>query len=307
MNIRRSLVTMTFSLILSGLLYGCGDQPTQPTRTYVGNQPIPNAPVAELGYVNPSKLPAASGKVNNIRSRALQTTAVTLGATGALAWRSEQINASLDKNEDQLNQIFDFNQLLLPHNVVPPVLVEANNSLNLADPNTIRLSSKIYRIVKPARFTTTPPNWREYLWLDFKKPDMPETSFLPRDQDEANIWNCYLQIGWEQGVNQANAIFNANLNRLKRDYNGMVLYRRLLAENIVSAPFVAKAELGVTGNAHEIRINDQVLRITAQSELQPDSSQWQPIITNPANKPIHYGATSIGVEGVSGDSAAGYK
>ena len=60
---------------------------------------------------------------------------------------------------------------------------------------------------------------------------------------------------------------------------GMVLYRELLAEHMVSPPYVAKAQLGVTGDATQLRINDQVLRITAQSALQPNPSKWMPVIT----------------------------
>lgn len=59
----------------------------------------------------------------------------------------------------------------------------------------------------------------------------------------------------------------------------MILYRKLLAEHMVSAPFVAKAQLGVTGDATQLRINDQILRITGQSQLQPNPSKWKPIIT----------------------------
>ena len=58
----------------------------------------------------------------------------------------------------------------------------------------------------------------------------------------------------------------------------MILYRELLAEHMVSAPFVAKARLGVTGDASQLRINDEVMRITAQSELQTDPNKWQPVL-----------------------------
>ena len=59
----------------------------------------------------------------------------------------------------------------------------------------------------------------------------------------------------------------------------MVLYRRLLAQGMITSPQVAKAELGVTGNANQIRINDEVMRITAHSALQPNSNKWKPILT----------------------------
>lgn len=294
-NLAKHLLFLT----LSCLLISCSTK-EKPSRQYVGPQLIPEAPIAEMGFVNPAKLPLAGVQVNPMRAKQLQDTATTLGATGALAWRTQQINASLQKNADKLNQIFDFNQLMLPHNVVPPVLLEADNSLNLDDAESIRLASKTYRIAHPARFATTPPNWREYLSINFAKPDVPDTALLPKDQAEASIWNCYLKIGWEQGLNQANAVFNANLNRLKRDYSGMVLYRKLLAQNIVSAPFVAKAELGVTGDANEIRINDQVLRITSQSELQPDSSQWKAVITN--NSAPNFFGTGVSLPAASTES-----
>lgn len=235
----------------------------------------------DMGYVKVSEFPASADSINPIRWQALYETALSLGATGALAWRSEQINSSLDKNVTELNQVFDFNQLLLNDNVLPPVLIESDNSLNLASDDAIRLSAKTYRIASAARFVTTAPSWRTFLWMDYKKPGIPDRTLLPKNQGEAAVWNRFIKEGWQNGVQQANAIFAANLNRLRRDYNGMVLYRKLLAQGMVSAPFVAKADLGVTGDSKEMHIDDRVLRITAHSQLQTDSSKWQPILVNP--------------------------
>ncbi len=234
---------------------------------------------AELGYVSLKNLPSSTSPINPIRLQALRETATTLGARGALAWRSLHIDRALQKQAKYLNHVFDFNQLLLNHNVLPPVIVESNNSLHLTNADTIRLSSKTYRILKPARFVTTPPNWRSYLWMNYKKPEIPNRTLLPQNKDEAAVWDSYLQQGWKQGLAQANKIFAVNLSRLKRDYMGMVLYRKLLDQHMVSSPYVASANLGVTGNSKEIHINDRVLRITGQSKLQPNSSKWTPVLT----------------------------
>ena len=59
---------------------------------------------------------------------------------------------TLSKNTGELNQVFDFNQLLLKDNVLPPVLVESDNSLNLASHDSIRLSAKTYKIISPSAF-----------------------------------------------------------------------------------------------------------------------------------------------------------
>ncbi len=234
---------------------------------------------ANVGYVQMSTLPAGSSQINPMRLKALQDTATQLGATGALAWQSLQIDHSLKGQQQYLNHVFDFNQLLLQHNVLPPVLVEADNTLNLADNDSIRLASKTYKIQSPAEFVTAPPTWQQYLWMDYAKPEMPDHTLLPTTQAEANVWDASLKQGWQQGITQANQIFSVNLNRLKRDYTGMVLYRKLLAQDMVSAPYVAKSDLGVTGDANQIRINDQVLRITAHSQLQTDSQKWSPVLT----------------------------
>ena len=117
--------------------------------------------------------------------------------------------------------------------------------------------------------------------MDYRKPPFLIAPYYPKIKGKLQVWNRFIREGWQNGIQQANAIFAANLNRLRRDYNGMVLYRKLLAQGMVSAPFVAKADLGVTGDSKEMRIDDRILRITAHSELQTDSSKWQPILTNP--------------------------
>lgn len=238
-----------------------------------------NAITANLGYVKFNGLPAGTQHINPIRLKAMQETATPLGARGALAWRSLQINNTLAGEASRLDHIFNFNKLLINNNVLPPVITQANNALNLDNSDTIRLASKIYKIVSPATFVTTAPTWRTYLWMNFSRPTMPNRTLLPTTKAEAQIWNMYLKQGWKEGLAQANSIFRVNLSRLKRDYTGIVLYRRLLAQHMVSSPFVAKANLGVTGNANQIRINDQVLRITAESRLQTNSSKWDPVIT----------------------------
>ncbi|PHQ80766.1 MAG: type IV secretion system protein DotC [Coxiella sp. (in: Bacteria)] len=254
-------------------LTGCASKPqTDAGADYSG--PL----TANVGYVKLSSLPADSSTINPIRLQAIRETATTLGARGGLAWRALQINQSLSGQVEHLDHVFDFNQLLLQHNVLPPVLSEDDNSISQDGATSLRLASKSYTILSNAQFVTTSPTWRTYLWMDYDKPDMPDNTLLPTTQAEATMWNIYLKQGWKEGLTQANSIFNVNLSRLKRDYMGMILYRKLYAEKMVSAPFVASTDLGVTGDANHIRINDRVLRITALSRMQTNSNDWNPIL-----------------------------
>jgi defect-in-organelle-trafficking protein DotC len=216
--------------------------------------------------------------LSGIRVKALEDTAMGIGAQGGLAYAYEDINDSLDKDKKHLETIFNFNGMMLTHGVLPPVLVQGDDSLNLADPDTIRIADKTYKIVSQARFTTTPPNWRDYLHQTYAKPEVPNKILLPETLEERKIWRHAIQVGWDKGLQQASTIFQQNLMRLKRDYQGMILYRKLLQENMISAPFVSKTELGVTGDGEVMRVNDQVLRITEHPQLQTNSNGWKAVV-----------------------------
>src|SRR3990167_955689 len=254
----------------------CGCVTTQPEAVDTTNL----YQLESLTAKNIPQTPASS--LGNIRLQAIQETATSLGAQGGLAARSQQINALLNQHALQLDQVFNFNALLLNHNVLPPVLVQGNQLLNLADPDTIRLADKTYKIVSQARFVTTPPNWRQYLLMDYQKPAVPDKTLLPRTLQEQQAWIEYINKGWKQGTRQAKTIYLANLSRLKRDYNGMILYRELLAQNMISKPYVAQTNLGVTStdDNSQLYINDQVLRITSLPELNPNSKEWRAVLTN---------------------------
>lgn len=245
---------------------------------------IDTAKLSDLEKLSTHTISQDSAAVNSIRLQALRDTAMTIGAQSGLADKAKQLNVTLEARAQHLSQVFNFDGMMLPHNVLPPVLVEGRDSLNLATEDSIRIADMTYKIENQARFATTAPTWRSYLWMDYKKPPIPDVSLLPKNQDERKVWKRYVDKGWRQGAEQAEAIFKENLARLKRDYSGMILYRKLLAQNIVSAPFVAKTNLGVTGGGSHIRVNDQVLRITALPTLQADSKRWKPAFSKQTDR-----------------------
>lgn len=263
---------MLLSLFISILLTACAAQQNL--------QNIDTANLAQLESIRirPKGPFTSRTELSNIRIKALQDTAMSLGAQGGLAWASEELNAKLTQDRVYLETIFNFNALYLKHGVLPPVLEEGDNSLNLADPNTIRIADKTYKIIQQARFATTAPNWREYIWLTFAKPSMPDKTLLPKTAEEQRIWKKAIQLGWQKGIEQSYSIFQQSLARLRRDFRGMLLYRKLLDEKMISAPFVARTELGVTGSGEDMRINDQVLRIVEHPKLQTNTKDWQAIV-----------------------------
>ncbi|OGV27769.1 MAG: type IV secretion system protein DotC [Legionellales bacterium RIFCSPHIGHO2_12_FULL_37_14] len=213
--------------------------------------------------------------ISRIKEMALKEIALSLGAQAGLSARANSINDNLVQQQRTLDSVYNFNALILDHNILPPVLLEGRQILNLANAQTIRISDRTYKVYRQARFITTPLNWRQYLWMDYKPPEYPNVNLLPKTKEERAIWRYYVTKGWNQGIEQANIILQDNLARIKEDFKGMILYRKLLAMNMVSPPYVSNTDLGVTGDGSEIHIDDRVLRITALPELNVNSEEWR--------------------------------
>lgn len=251
-------------------------KPIGDTDSLTGLQAIANSSKPSFGSDPKSS--------NKFRETALKETALSLGAQAGLAWRAKAIDDHLVKQTRHLDTIYDFNALMLDNNVLPPVLVEGRNTLNMANTQTIRISDRTYKVIKQARFITTPPGWRQYLWMDYQKPEYPHVSLLPKNKEEKLIWVAYVEKGWQNGINQANIILEENIARIKEDFVGMILYRKLLAMNMVSPPYVSHTDLGITGDGDEIHIDDKVLRITALPALNTNSNEWRVAIAKNEEK-----------------------
>jgi len=264
-------------LVLSALLItSCGihRNTAGDTTTLVGIQSLAD------GKVSRAQKKQAMGK---IREMALKETALSLGAQAGLAWRARIIDEGLTRQARNLDTIYDFNSLVLEHNILPPVLLEGRNTLNLADAQSIRVSDRTYKVAKQAHFVTTPPTWRQYLWMDYVQPETPNFTLLPKSRSEKQLWKIYTEKGWKKGIEQANTILEESIARIKEDFGGMILYRKLLAMNMISPPYVSNTDLGVTGDSTEIHIDDRVLRITALPGLNINSNEWKAAVAKDEN------------------------
>ncbi len=218
--------------------------------------------------------------IPNIRLLSIKEAALGYGVRGGLARRSYEVSKTLYDNQVLLDNVFNFNLLLLDKSVLPPVLSEAKNSLNQSDNDTIRVADAIYRIERQATFVTTPPNWREYLVQNFNyKVELPSSLLLPKNESEKKVWQQLVLQGWNVGVRQADSIFEQSLGRLERDFKGMILYRSLLVRGMIDKPYVAESNLGVTGNGNAMSVNDRILRITAKPKLEINPAIWKPLAT----------------------------
>lgn len=205
--------------------------------------------------------------------------AMTYGAQSGLAWKSEKINQAMEAHAAELDRVYNFNALMLKNNMLPPVIEEAQYTMNAEGHDTMRMADREIHMLRPAQLVTAPPTWRDYLLQSYAAPEMPDEMLYPKTLAERGVWKLGFEQGWRQGVKQADDIFAQSLGMINRDFNGMVLYHSLLAQNMVTPAYTSKAQLGITGDEKIMRVNDQILRITETAKLNPSRSDaWQAVV-----------------------------
>lgn len=241
-----------------------------------------NAMVNEQG----SGLTEAQRSAMKIRADALHEAALSYGARGGLARRTWEIRQELNRSANDLDRTYNFRQLLIsaPSGLLiePPVVTEAQKNVIVSgDGQQAAVTDQLLSIGREARIVTASREWRTYLERDWGRVEAPPDVLLPRTEQERLAWAQWVSQGWEAGYHQGDEIFQSDLDRLVRDYTGMVRYRWLLAQNMISPPFALQQDRGITGGGNEMRIGDRALSITGRSQLQAKPEVWQAVPRTP--------------------------
>jgi len=216
----------------------------------------------------------AKSEVPPIRAEAIQSAAAAFGAQAGLASRADKINKALEKNAYNYDRVFNFNALQIEPGFLPPVISEGRDAYNQPNDDEVRASDTIYKIESPARLVNVVPRWQQYLYVAFTNPALPDSSLLPKNSAEKELWDDWAKKGWDQGVEQADNSFNANRGRLKRDFEGMIRFKKLYEQGLVVKPTLARSELGITGGGDEMAVGDRLIKITTKAQLNPDGKRW---------------------------------
>ena len=60
------------------------------------------------------------------------------------------------------------------------------------------------------------------------------------------------------------------------DFQGMVRYRLLLTQGMISPPRALQVDRGVTGGGSEMRVGDRAIQLTGIPELITGADSWKP-------------------------------
>lgn len=216
-----------------------------------------------------------------IRADAQREAALSYGARGGLAFRTFEIQRRLAEYDTSLSKTYNFTRLLVaaPSGLLiePPVVSEAQQAVLVnSGGQAAAVADRVYRINRVARIVTAARDWHLYMERDWGRVDPPAAILLPKTDEEKIAWAAYVKQGWEAGLKQAEETFESDNDRLTNDYTGMVRYRELLAQGMISPPYALADDRGVTGGGSEMRVGDRGVTITGQSSLIPKSNTWTP-------------------------------
>lgn len=214
-------------------------------------------------------------KISDLRANALKEIALEMGVSSGLAAQFKVYEMALENKSAELDRQYNFEALKLSAGVLPPVLSQGFSNYEKESDDVVQISDKNFKIEKPAQIVSVYPTWRDYLKFDFKPARLPSQNFMPKTRGEKALWDRTVKEGWEEGVRQADVVFQNAFGQLNRDYEGMILYKQLLANGAITPAIVATANLGVTGDGTQMSVNHRVMTITNHATFQTDRSRWK--------------------------------
>ena len=219
----------------------------------------------------------------DIRGDALKEAALSYGARGGLSWRTYYIRQSLNEQARYLDKVFNFKHLLIsaPSGLLiePPIISEMYDAMLIEQSGTeAAVADRVLNIGRNAKIVSNARTWNLYLERQWGEVVPPPDILRPVNEEEREIWIKHVEMGWVKGIEQADEIFQTDLNQLVADYQGMIRYRSLLAQGMVSPPYAMQVDRGVTGDGNTMRVGDRALTITDPSKLQVKRyKEWQPV------------------------------
>lgn len=249
--------------------------------TLIGGQgAVTEAPPAtfdELDLPAPPEQPPMS----LLRAQAVREAAMAWGAQNGRARRSWEIAETYTARSAELDAVWDFRRAALPAPMqagwlLPPVVQRAG-AVWSGGGQSAEAAVAYYEIMRPGRVAGRLPGWRDYLPPPGETPDPPARSLLPEPGEERQ-WREWAAEGWLAGVEMAEQELDEGLARLERDYTGMIEFRRLLAQGMLSDMVVEAAHWPAltAEEGTQLRIGGRRVTIKQDAEFIGDSGRWRP-------------------------------
>ena len=112
--------------------------------------------------------------------------------------------------------------------VLPPVLAETRRSFRLERAGTRAASARrVLRILEPARLVSVAPDWRDWLERSWLPAEPPAAVLFPPTPGRTPAGGACWRRAGPRAWPWPDDIFAADLDRLNRTFEGVVLWHRL--------------------------------------------------------------------------------
>ncbi|MCY4542875.1 MAG: type IV secretory system conjugative DNA transfer family protein [Rhodobacteraceae bacterium] len=219
--------------------------------------------------------------IAGIRRSALREGALTLGTQHGYRRRAWEIERRLEHRSNELSVAFDFGRVAAPAPlglgyVVPPVVAWGFDASSVKQGGKgIAGSREFIALSKPGRLTPVVPTWRDHLLMVAPVPNRLPPSLLPHAAEERLLFARWFREGWRAGRNQANREFKLRMQRLKREYLGMLKYRELVSQGVINQIVLARSEYGTTVEGAVLRIDDRAVEIVSAASFEVRRNRWR--------------------------------
>lgn len=284
----RALTPLLAGLILSGCqtLKPADTDPVEPAPIFAGgpDQYRSNRPPADFAeFSRQTRRGNYETSVDEERYDLLREAAVSYSAQAGYQHRVWEVMRQLEADSGKLSRSFDFNRVAYsaPREtgyILPPVVSRATAAINVDESGQSAVAAdEFYRLEIPGRIVTIIPTWRDYLIIPLEEASEPDDDFLPQNKEEKQVFNRFAAEGWQAGVEQADEALSLNFARLRRDYLGMVEYRRMVQAGLVNELVLRSSERRSAGEGDELFIGERRVRIVNAATFVRDPSQWKPL------------------------------
>lgn len=260
--------TLLFVLILSSNLA-------------LAKEPLPNEAEALLSdSLNGVPLESKEGEegADAMRLRAVSVEAFAWGIQEGAYYRNNQIQALLIEKSFVINKAVSLSKFIIDGKMLMPTVLEAERIYVKNNDREARSVNMSYTLDKSPRIVSQAPTWRDYLVRTMPKPRQPIANAYPRNTVEQTVWQREFHRGWLTGVEQANSIYQSDLNKMRKDVTGLYRFRNLLAQNIVTLPKLIKnkSSVMILDSGKTINLNDVKYTIQLDSKFNK-VTEWKPV------------------------------
>ncbi|WP_203228084.1 type IV secretory system conjugative DNA transfer family protein [Roseovarius dicentrarchi] len=285
---RKPLVPLLAVLVLAGCenLKPLASELQEPDPIFIGgpDQYRSNRPPADFAEFSArTRRGNYETSVEDERYDLLREAAVSYSAQAGYQHRVWEVMRQLERDSPKLSRTFDFNRVSYsaPREtgyILPPVVSRATAAINVDESGQSAVAAdEFYRLEIPGRIVTIVPTWRDYLVISLEEASDPDDDFLPQDKEEKQVFDRFAAEGWQAGVEQADEALALNFARLKRDYLGMVEYRRMVQAGLVMELVIQSSERRSAGDGDELFIGERRVKIVSSARFVRDPSQWKPL------------------------------